>query len=174
MWWLRPSQQAREWAADPDSDGAAVVYEQIDGTLAVQGQAPAVDLTGSLEARLTSWWSAHVAVEGGPAPATHLERIAAVGPTEFAAWIVADVPGTAVPQISIARLSALMDVPEELYAIGPVKGRGAGYRRLRVGDVASGPEDFADLWAKTIAPVAMPGTTIVAVRTGTIDEEIDQ
>lgn len=174
VWWLRPSQQARDWAKGEDSDGAAVVYEQIGDALAVQGQAAAVDLTGSLEERLTSWWAAHVAGEGGPAPATHLERIAAVGPTEFAAWIVADVPGQPVPQVSISRLSALMDLEEELFAIGPVKGRGAGYRRLRVGAVAAGPGDFADLWAHKIAPVAMPGTTVVAIRAGTIDEEIDQ
>ncbi|MFC8389909.1 hypothetical protein [Streptomyces sp. NPDC057238] len=169
-WWLRPSKQARDWATEEaGTEPAAVVYERIGDTVAVHGQA--VALTGSLEERLASWWTAHAAVEGGPAPGTHLERIAAVAPNEFAAWIVADVPGQPVPQVSIPRLSALMDLEEELFAVGPVKGRGAGYRRLRVGAVASGPEDFADLWAQKIAPTAMPGTTVVAVRAGHIDQE---
>lgn len=169
VWWVRPSQQARDWATEPGSEAAAV-YEQLGNALAVQGQA--VELTGSLEERLASWWTAYAGSEGGPAPGTHLERIAAVGPTEFAAWIVADVAGQPVPQISIPRLSALMDAPEELFKIDPVKGRGAGYRRLRVGAVAGGgPEDFAGLWAQTIAPAAMPGTTIVAVRKGSLSKE---
>nr|WP_107908860.1 hypothetical protein [Streptomyces chartreusis] len=169
-WWLRPSQQARNWAAEAaGTDAAATVYEHVGDAVAVQGQA--VALTGSLEERLASWWAAHAAVEGGPVPGTHLERIAAVGPKEFAAWIVADVPGQPVPAVSVPRLSALMDIEEELYAVGPVKGRGAGYRRLRVGAVAAGPEDFAELWAQKIAPTAMPGTTVVAVRAGHIDQE---
>ncbi|MGW3910551.1 hypothetical protein ACWEBX_03350 [Streptomyces sp. NPDC005070] len=172
-WWLRPSQQARDWAAEAvGTETAAVVYEHIGDAVAVQGQA--LTLTGSLEERLASWWAAHAAGEGCPATGTHLERIAAVGPTEFAAWIVADVPGQPVPQVSIPRLSALMDIEEELFAVGPVKGRGAGYRRLRVGATAnSGPEDFTELWTQKIAPTAMPGTTVVAVRAGYIDQEDD-
>ncbi|MFJ9745747.1 hypothetical protein [Streptomyces chartreusis] len=172
-WWLRPSMQARDWAAEAaGTDTAATVYEHIGDAVAVQGQA--VALTGSLEERLASWWSAHAAAESGPAPGTHLERIAAIGPKEFAAWIVANVPGQPVPALSVPRLSALMDIEEELFAVGPVKGRGAGYRRLRVGAVAAGgPEDFSELWAQKIAPTAMPGTTVVAVRAGHIDQEDD-
>lgn len=170
-WWVRPSQQARDWVAEAaGTEAAAVVYEQIGDAIAVQG---AVQRTGALEERLASWWAVHAAVEGGPAPGTHLERIAAVGPKEFAAWIVADVPGQPVPAVSVPRLSALMDIEEELFAVGPVKGRGAGYRRLRVGAVAAGPEDFAELWAQKIAPTAMPGTTVIAVRAGHIDKEDD-
>ncbi|MET7738365.1 hypothetical protein ABZT02_44925 [Streptomyces sp. NPDC005402] len=171
-WWLRPSKQAREWATEAaGTEAAAAVYEHIGDAVAVQG-GPAVQLTGALEERLASWWAAHASVEGGPAPGTHLERIAAIGPKEFAAWIVADVPGQPVPAVSVPRLSALMDIEEELFAVGPVKGRGAGYRRLRVGAVAAGgPEDFAELWAQKIAPTAMPGTTVVAVRAGHIDKE---
>ncbi|MFJ9662895.1 hypothetical protein ACIRPR_33710 [Streptomyces griseoflavus] len=175
-WWLRPSRQARDWTREAaGTEEAATVYEQIGDVVAVQGHAPVVELTGSLEERLASWWAAHAASEGGPVPGTHLERIAAIGPKEFAAWIVADVPGQPVLQVSIPRLSALMDIEEELFALGPVKGKGAGYRRLRVGaSAAGGPEDFAELWAQKIAPAAMPGTTVVAVRAGHIEEDDDQ
>lgn len=168
-WWLRPSLQARDWATEPGEEAAAL-YEQMGSALAVPA-ATEVDMTGTLPERLATWWTAHAGLTGGPAPGTHLERIAAAGPRDFAAHIVADVPGQPVPDISIARLSALMDIPEELFAVSPVPGSGAGRRRLRVGTAAA-TETFADLWTQKIAPAAMPGTRVIAVRTGTISKEI--
>lgn len=111
------------------------------------------------------WWTAMAAVDGGVAPSTALEAIEATGERSMRAVIRSTVPGEPVPDISIRRLSALMDVPEEEIAIGPVPGRGASVRRLTIGkpDEAA---DLATLWAKRIAPAAMQGSVLVGMRVG--------
>ncbi|MFI6513640.1 hypothetical protein ACIBCT_39055 [Streptosporangium sp. NPDC050855] len=110
------------------------------------------------------WWTAMAAVDGGVAPSTALEAVERTGERSMRAVIRSTVPGEPVPDISIRRLSALMDVPEEEIAIGPVPGRGASVRRLTIGK----PEDadLSTIWAQKIAPLAMPGAVLTDIRVG--------
>ncbi|MEV3927653.1 hypothetical protein [Actinomadura coerulea] len=84
------------------------------------------------------------------------------------AIIAATTPGNPVPEISIRRLSALLDIPKDQISIGPVPGRGAGVRRLTIGtpDRQQGL-DPAVVWAEKIAPAAMPGAVLTGIRVGT-------
>ncbi|GIH91917.1 hypothetical protein ACFFMN_34080 [Planobispora siamensis] len=112
------------------------------------------------------WWAANVAVDSGAGPGTLLENIEQIGEASIRATIRSAAAGQPVPDISIRRLSALMDVPEELIGIGPVPGRGAGVRCLTIGTAAAAAADPATVWAQRIAPAAMPGTVLTGVRTG--------
>ncbi|YCK35194.1 hypothetical protein ACNF49_14225 [Actinomadura sp. ATCC 39365] len=112
------------------------------------------------------WWAAKAAIEGGVAPGTVLDDVQPTGSTSMRAIIRAATAGEPVPDISIRRLSALMDVPEDEIAIGPVPGRGAGVRQLKVGDPDE-TDDLATRWAKHVAPKGMPGTVLTEIQIGT-------
>ncbi|MFI7278561.1 hypothetical protein [Streptomyces sp. NPDC049879] len=165
VWTVRPARWARDLITPPATapTGVETVHTLAGGTAET---GPGVDLTGPLDARLASWWTTLVACDGGAAPGTHLEQITVAGPREWSAHIVAR-PGEPVGDIPVARLSALTDIPAGLIALGDVPGSGAGRRQIRVG--TSAPADFAGLWAQRIAPRAMPGTTVTAIRYGTAD-----
>ncbi|MFI6296687.1 hypothetical protein ACIBEJ_34215 [Nonomuraea sp. NPDC050790] len=150
-WVARPARLARQMmsprpVAVPET-GLAVVQEPV-------ADHPAAE-----------WWARTVAVEGGVAPGTALEAIERTGETSMRAVIRSTVAGQPVPEISIRRLSALMDVPEDAIGIGPVPRRGASVRLLTVGqpDEDASPEA---VWAKRIAPLAMPGTVLTSARSG--------
>lgn len=166
-WCLRPSLRARDWISPPDT--AQDVHEAL--TTVAQAPEPAVDMSGPLENRLASFWTAHAAREGGCAPATRLENIHVRGPRDWTAHIVAAFPGEPVPEISVPRLSALTDIPEPLIRIDPVPGSGAGRRLLRVGEATSAPTSFEEMWAQHVAPAAgLSGVSVVAVRRGSLDD----
>lgn len=150
-WLLRPARVARRMAtAPPPPAPPAVPVEYIDTHPAAR------------------WWAEHAAREGGPAPGTVLEGIERTGERGMRAIIRATAPGEPVPDISIRRLSALMDIPEDQIAISPVPGRGAGVRRLTVGTADQAVDaDPATVWAERIAPVAMPGAVLTGIRVGT-------
>jgi hypothetical protein len=116
------------------------------------------------------WWAEKVAVDGGPAAATVLEDVERTGPESLTAIIRSAVPGVPVPDISVRHLSALMDVPEELIAVGAVRGRGASVRQLTVGHAPQENDPIA-LWTQRIAPVAMPGSTITGINFGRMTKE---
>ncbi|GGS84532.1 hypothetical protein GCM10010156_48940 [Planobispora rosea] len=113
-----------------------------------------------------AWWAAKAAVVGGVAPATVLEAIESTGPRAMRAIIRSALPGEPVPDISIRRLSALMDIAEDEITITAVSGRGAGVRRLTVGRPEQA-DDLATRWATQVAPSAMPGTVLKEVQIGT-------
>lgn len=110
-------------------------------------------------------WARKAAIPGGLAPNTALENIEETGPGSMRAIICSTIPGEPVPDISIKRLSALADIDEDLITIGPVPGRGAGVRLLTIGRPAAAA-DPAAIWARDIAPKAMPGTTLIDIRVG--------
>ncbi|MGW2161833.1 hypothetical protein [Nonomuraea sp. NPDC001699] len=112
------------------------------------------------------WWAAKAAIENGVAPGTVLDDVQPTGSTSMRAIIRAATAGEPVPDISIRRLSALMDVPEDEISIEPVPGRGAGVRRLKVGNPEE-TDDLATRWAKQVAPRAMPGTVLTEIQVGT-------
>lgn len=150
VWLLRPGRVARRMATPPPPRPAAPA-----------GTVPADDHPAAV------WWAEHVA--GGVAPGTVLEGIERTGERAMRAIIRATTPGQPVPDISIRRLSALLDIPEDDITIGPVPGRGAGVRRLTIGtpDAAVGAVDPTTVWAEQIAPLAMPGAALVSIRVGT-------
>lgn len=148
IWVLRPARVARRMLCPPISAEVVPVpvAEVVDGHPAAR------------------WWAQHVTVDGGTAPDTVLEDIEQTGETAMRAVIRSTIPGEPVPDISVRRLSALMDIPEELITIGPVPGRGAARRRLTIGR----PEetDITMIWAQRIAPVAMQGSVLTGIRVG--------
>jgi hypothetical protein len=157
-WWLRPGRAARHMLVPPlpplETTGDLVVQEQPD----VGHDHPAAQ-----------WWAEQVGVEGGIVPGTVLEDITRTGEQAMRGIIRAVVPGQPVPPIKdteISRLSALMDVPEDLIKVGPVPGRGASVRQLAIGEPDAGALDAETFWATRIAPLAMPGARIAAINFG--------
>lgn len=122
---------------------------------------------------IARWWATSVAASGGIAPGTLLEDITQTSPHCLRAVIRSAVVGEPVPEISVRRLSALMDVPESEIVVDGVPGRGAGVRRLTVGSEGNQGGDPMEVWAKTIAPVAMPGAVLTGVRVGRPDQAAD-
>ncbi|MEV4180157.1 hypothetical protein AB0J28_01760 [Streptosporangium canum] len=147
---LRPARLARRMMCPPPPPSVelAPVDEAVDAHPAAR------------------WWAANVAVDGGAAAGTVLEDVQRTGEQALRAVIRCAVPGEPVPDISVRRLSALMDIPEEEITIGPVPGRGASVRLLRVGQADETELDAAAVWAKRIAPTAMPGTVLTGIRIG--------
>ncbi|MGI5330956.1 hypothetical protein [Actinomadura nitritigenes] len=167
-WVLRPGRTARRMVSPAPPPAADVVAS------------PVLDLTAHPAAR---WWAQHVATAPAAptgagadgetkrkavASGTVLEGIELIGEHAMTAIIRATVPGEPVPDISVRRLSALLDVPEDQISIDPVPGRGAGVRRLTIGgaDVAAATGDPTTVWAERIAPLAMPGAVLTGVRVG--------
>jgi hypothetical protein len=151
------------WVARPAEVGRRMVSPPAAALPAEVATAPLV----VCDHPAARWWAEQAAVEGGPAPDTVLDEVERTGEKSMRAVIRACAPGQPVPDISIRRLSALMDIPEDDISIGPVPGRGAGVRLLKVGNPEE-TDDLATRWAKQIAPSAMPGTVLTEIQVGTL------
>lgn len=158
-WLLRPARVARRMACPPPPPAPAPGDQgALDGALDVVDGHPAA-----------RWWARYVGAEGGAAAGTVLEDVQRTGDAAMTAIIRATRPGEPVPDISVRRLSALLDWPEDQITITAVPGRGAGVRRLAIGDadaIAAADADPATVWAERIAPLAMPGAVLTEVRIG--------
>lgn len=150
-WVLRPARVARRMMCPPPSPAPSVDLAPMDEEVASHPAA--------------RWWAVNVAAEGGAGVSTVLEDVEQTGPSAMRAVIRSAVPGEPVPDIPVRRLSALMDIPEDLISIGPVPGRGAGVRLLTIGQAAQ-TADPATVWAQRIAPAAMPGSALTGIRVG--------
>ncbi|MFD8463297.1 hypothetical protein [Streptomyces antimycoticus] len=155
VWWIRPASLAKRiakpWPSDETTEGQP------------QETAPAVQELADPAAR---WWAENAAREGGIAPDTRLVATKRIDADRKAAVIAATTPGEPVPEISITRLSALMDLPEELISIDPIPGRGAGLRMLTIGKKR---EASADTWTE-IARTALPGVELTEANTYELKE----
>ncbi|MGC4959718.1 hypothetical protein ACLQ2P_41530 [Actinomadura citrea] len=151
-WLLRPARVARRMATPPPPPASDVVHAEADQVTYAHPAA--------------RWWAEQIATAGGPAPGTALQAIERTGQTAMTAVIVATAHGEPVPQISIRRLSALLDTPEDQIRISPVPGRGAGVRRLTIGTPDQESADPVAVWAEKIAPQAMPGAVLTGIRVG--------
>nr|WP_030638978.1 hypothetical protein [Streptomyces flavovirens] len=120
---------------------------------------------------MAAFWAQHVAIEGGAAPNTVLEQIERTGDDSMSAVIRSTLPGKPVPKIDLLELSAAINWPEDDIAITPVPRRGAGVRRLTVGQAPEQALDLYTAWEKLIAPKGMPGTVITKIRTVDIPDE---
>ncbi|MEU8870282.1 hypothetical protein AB0D24_03805 [Streptomyces javensis] len=152
VWWIRPASLAKRIAKPWPAN------EQI------QEAAPAV--VQELADPAARWWAENAAREGGIAPGTRLVATQRIDADRKAAVIAATTPGEPVPEISIMRLSALMDLPEELISIDPIPGRGAGLRMLTIGKKR---EASADTWTE-IARTALPGVELTEANTYELKE----
>ncbi|MGI5493902.1 hypothetical protein [Microtetraspora malaysiensis] len=151
---LRPARMARLMMSPPAPPPSADLAPVQEQTAAVVDGHP-----------VAQWWTQRVAADGGAGVGTALEDIEQTGPSSLRAVIRSIKPGEPVPDISIRRLSAVMDIPEDLIEIGAVPGRGAGVRRLTVGQ-PDAEADPATVWAQRIAPAAMPGAVLTGIRVG--------
>ncbi|MFF4120126.1 hypothetical protein ACFY0P_42735 [Streptomyces sp. NPDC001714] len=154
VWFLRPARLAR-----------TLLGREPAPVTAVPAVVDAVDAHP-----LSQWWAQRVAVQGGIAPGTRLMAAEKTGPASLQA-VIAAPEGHPVPPISLAHLSALMDVPEDLIAITAVAGRGAGLRRLTVGHAPSAG-DPQTAWAEHIAAQVLPGTQLLKVTAIDMDKEL--
>lgn len=158
-WWLRPARSARHMLVPP--------LPPLEKTADLVVQEQAADTHPAAQ-----WWAERAAIEDGAAPGTLLEDIERTGENAMRAVIRSAIPGVPVPEISTRRLSALMDVPQDLITIGPVPGRGASVQLLTVG-TANDALDAHSMWATRIAPLAMPGATITAINFGRMSTVVD-
>ncbi|MFK0203422.1 hypothetical protein [Streptomyces lavendulae] len=171
-WVIRPGRLARQLVEEAELQEITAVDTTADheNTEAV---VPAEDPDES-EAAL--WWRTQIAVEGGIAPATVLLEHRRVSRECVAAVIGSAQQGLPLPDISKARLSAHLDMPEDLIDIQPVPGRGAGLRLLVIGPrpKPADPEkntDDEEVWAE-IAKTAMPGVELIEATTYKIRDEL--
>jgi hypothetical protein len=172
-WWMRPGQVARELADECVDQEIAEANGEDTAEVAVPDQ----PVYASPAAQ---WWAEEIAAEDGIAPGTVLLEHQQVDDNCVAVIFGSGKRGTAatVPDNAKARLSAYLDVPEELIEIGPVPGRGAGVRLLVVGQRPQPAEEEKktsgsdeEVWAE-IAATAMPGVELVEAATYEMRKEL--
>lgn len=173
-WYIRPGRLARELVDE------AVLQEIADATKEAEQKAAEVVVAQPVdpnESDAARWWRTEFAGEDGIAPGTMLLDYDRISDLCVAVVLASAHRGTPVPDISKSRLSAHLDVPEELIEIGPVPGRGAGVRLLVLGPkpepteaerVAEGDEA---VW-KEISSTAMSGVELIEANTYEIRKEL--
>jgi hypothetical protein len=171
-WFIRPGRLARELVDE------AVLQEIAAATMEAEEKAAAeVAVHHPDESAAARWWREEFAGEGGIAPGTVLLEHQRVSEECVAVIVGSAQRGTPVPDISKPRLSAHLDVPEELIEIGPVPGRGAGVRLLVIGprpkpaEVEKTAGSDEEVW-KEIAATAMPGVELIEANTYAIRKEL--
>ncbi|MFD4764270.1 hypothetical protein ACFWOJ_37280 [Streptomyces sp. NPDC058439] len=171
-WYLRPGRVARELVDE------AVAQELADAKKAEEEAA--VEPAPTYDSPQARWWGERFAVEGGIAPGTVLLEHRQVSEQCLALVIGAQKRGQPVPDIPKPRLSAELDLPEDLIEIGPVPGRGAGVRLLILGQrpqpaeeepAAEEGDSDALVWAE-IAATAMPGVELIEATTYEVHKEL--
>lgn len=173
-WFIRPGSLARELVDE-------AVLQEIAAAIKEPEEKAVADVVVSTspvdESPAARWWREEFAGEDGIAPATVLLERQRVSEECVAVVIGAARRGTPVPAISKERLSAHLDVPEELIEIGPVPGRGAGVRLLVIGprpqptEVEKTAGSDEEVW-KEIAATAMPGVELIEANTYEIRKEL--
>jgi hypothetical protein len=176
-WWVRPGHLARE-LVDESVDQEITEANEGDTDAAAEVAVPEQPAYASPAAR---WWAEEIAVEDGIAPGTVLLEHQQVDDNCVAVVFGSGKRGTpaTVADNATARLSANLEVPEELIEIGPVPGRGAGVRLLVVGQRPKPPEEEEkktsgsdeEVWAE-IAATAMPGVELVEANTYEMRKEL--
>ncbi|MGV9342869.1 hypothetical protein [Streptomyces sp. NPDC003688] len=163
VWWLRPARLAKRVAkwSEPvvESDDTEAAQ---DGAAADAETEVAVVIPDDPAGR---WWALNAAKKDGVAAGT---RVIAVREIEdrrrVAVALAALEEGEPVPDIKIRRLSALMNVPEDLLEVQAIPGHGAGVAMLLIGPKPEkGPTPEADdVWLE-ISRSALPGVTLTEI-----------
>ncbi|MFI8888264.1 hypothetical protein [Streptomyces sp. NPDC053813] len=176
-WSVRPGRLARELVDEAVLQEIAAAAKEAEKEEVAEATLDRADPDESAAAR---WWREEFAGEGGIAPDTVLLEHQRVSEECVALIIGAAQRGTPVTDIPKTRLSAHLDVPEELIETGPVPGRGAGVRLLVIGPRPAPPEapeaektagSDEEVW-KEIAATAMPGVELVEANTYEIRKEL--
>ncbi|MFJ1601532.1 hypothetical protein [Streptomyces sp. NPDC088261] len=172
VWWLRPGQLAKRVAKWPEpvveSDGTEDDQDATGAEVEI-----AVELPDDPAGR---WWALNAAKKDGVAEGT---RVIAVRPIEdrrrVAVALAAIEKGEPVPDIKIKRLSALMNVPEELLEMQAIPGHGAGVAMLLIGpkpEAEVAPAADEDVWAE-IGRSALPGVTLTEINEYDMSKELN-
>ncbi|MEW1551888.1 hypothetical protein [Streptomyces tsukubensis] len=175
VWWLRPARLAKrvaQWPAhdadtdDADADGADGAGDEPGAEVATVTELP--------DDPAERWWALNAAKEGGVAEGTRVIGVRAIEDRRRVAVALAAVEkGEPVPDIKIKRLSALMNVPEDLLDVQSIPGHGAGVAMLLIGPR---PEQAVvardeDLWSE-IGRTALPGVTLVEINEYDMSKEL--
>ncbi|MFF4934265.1 hypothetical protein ACFY2H_36035 [Streptomyces griseofuscus] len=172
VWWLRPGRLAKRVAKWPEPVVATETGDTGGGQDATGTEVEvAVGLPDDPAGR---WWALNAAKENGVAEGT---RVIAVRPIEdrrrVAVALTAIEKGEPVPDIKIKRLSALMNVPEQLLEIEPIPGHGAGFAMLLIGPKPEAvPAAEEDVWAE-IGRSALPGVTLTEINEYDMSKELN-
>ncbi|MDW8805518.1 hypothetical protein P1P68_12195 [Streptomyces scabiei] len=171
VWWLRPGQLAKRVAKWPepvvetdDTEG------DQDGTGAELDEA-AVELPDDPAGR---WWALNAAKKDGVAEGTRVIAVRAIEDRRrVAVALTAIDKGEPVPDIKIKRLSALMNVPEQLLEIQDIPGHGAGFAMLLIGPKPeAAPAADEDVWAE-IGRSALPGVILTEINEYDMSKELN-
>ena len=158
---------AGTWALRPARLARRLLGHQVAPELA--NTAPLAPVQAEETNPGARWWTLNVARD--IAPNTRLTDLEAFGREYVRAVIVSTVPGEPVPDISIPRLSARMNVPKDLITITPVPGKGAGFQLLTLGTPPAQALSPEQEWAD-IAKAVLPGTSLLDVRVYEANKEI--
>lgn len=160
VWWLRPGQLAKRVARWPEP-----VVETDDAEGDADGTGAEVEVAAEVpDDSAGRWWALNAAKEDGVAEGTRVIAVRAIEDGRRVAVALAAIEkGEPVPDIKLKRLSALMNVPEELIEVQSIPGHGAGVAMLLIGPK---PEAEVvvdeDVWAE-IARSALPGVQVVEI-----------
>lgn len=169
VWWLRPAKLAKRVAKGPEP-----AIETDDATEDSQ------DSTGT-EVTIVipddpagQWWALNAAKQGGVAEYTRVIGVRAIEDgRRVAVALTAIEKGEPVPDIKIKRLSALMNVPEELLEVQAIPGYGAGFAMLLIGPKPEAvPIADDDVWAE-IGRSALPGVTLTEINEYDLSKEFN-
>ncbi|GAA1554070.1 hypothetical protein [Streptomyces globosus] len=171
VWWLRPARLAKRVAKWPTPVTEPEVTEGEENAAGAQ-----VEVVDELpDDPAGRWWALNAAKASGVAEGT---RVIGARPIEdgrrVAVALAAIERGEPLPDIKIKRLSALMNVPEELLAVEPIPGHGAGVAMLLIGPAPEPPPTAApdeDVWSQ-ISRSALPGVTLVEINEYDLSQEL--
>ncbi|MCZ0204701.1 hypothetical protein OZK63_04645 [Streptomyces sp. UMAF16] len=170
VWWLRPGQLAKRVAKWPEPVVETDATEDDQGATGAEVEV-AVDLPDDPAGR---WWALNAAKKDGVAEGTRVIAVRAIEDRRRVAVALAAIEkGEPVPDIKIKRLSALMNVPEQLLEIEPIPGHGAGFAMLLIGPKPeAAPVADEDVWVE-IGRSALPGVTLTEINEYDMSKELN-
>ncbi|MEW1926373.1 hypothetical protein [Streptomyces sp. NPDC088360] len=172
-WYIRPGLVARDVVEE-------AIAQELDALVddAEDEEEPAAEIEPApvYASDAARWWGEEFAVEDGAAPGTVLVEHQQISEQCVALIIGSAQRGMPVPDISKPGLSAHLDLPEDLIAVEPVPGRGAGVKLVVLGErpQAQGEMNASDdeeTWAE-IAATAMPGVELLEATTYEMRKEL--
>ncbi|MFI9311366.1 hypothetical protein [Streptomyces triculaminicus] len=169
VWWLRPGRLAKRVAKWPEP-----AVETDDTEADQDGTGAEVEVAVEFpDDPAGRWWALNAAKKDGVAEGTRVIGVRAIEDQRRVAVALAAIEkGEPVPDIKIRRLSALMNVPEELLEVQAIPGHGAGVAMLLIGPKPeAGPAPDEDVWAE-IGRSALPGVTLIEINEYDMSKEL--
>jgi hypothetical protein len=169
VWWLRPGKLAKRVAKWPEP-----VIESDDTEGDQDGTGTDAEVAIAIpDDPAGRWWALNAAKKDGVAEGTRVIGVQAIEDRRRVAVALAAIEkGEPVPDIKIKRLSALMNVPEELLEMQAIPGHGAGVAMLLIGPKPeAGPTPDEDVWGE-IGRSALPGVTLTEINEYDMSKEL--